>query len=478
MSAPRERGGPLGDPEDIRRQLVVRLERALAARPECELVRADVLVEGVDALDWLGAQPPGARGYWADRESEFELAGVGRADMVAASDATDANDDAALMAELHRRIDNAAGRVRYFGGLRFDPTGPCGSEWAPFRRFRFVLPRFELVRRAGVATLSCNLRRDEGMHAVDGELAALAWPGDGPPAPSPGRPLQRRDRPDPTQWDIAIARALDRIRSDAYRKIVLARRATLQFKAPPRSDWFLRRLRTCATRSFLFCFQPDASHAFLGASPERLYCREDRLLRTEAIAGTCPRHADPDRDRAAGQELLSREKDRREHRYVVDGIGEALDAVAEDWRCDPEPELLRLTHAQHLATRFRGVLRDGITDGDLLRALHPTPAVEGYPRLAAMADIAQFEQFDRGYFAAPVGWVEREAAQFAVGIRSGLIEGSRLHLYSGAGVVEGSDPAEEWQEIENKIADFLEILPTGGVSSVGRGVSTAGGGNP
>jgi menaquinone-specific isochorismate synthase len=270
------------------------------------------------------------------------------------------------------------------------------------------------------------------------------------------------------EWCNAVHGALARIGANTYQKIVLARRASFRFGAPLQSGWFLRRLRSQVARSFLFCFQPDATHAFLGASPERLYRRDDRLLRTEAIAGTRPRYADPGRDRAAGEALLQDEKDRREHQYVVDGIGEALDAVVEDWGRDPKPELLKLTHAQHLVTRFRGVLRDDVTDGDLLRALHPTPAVGGYPRRPAVAEIPGFEQFDRGYFAAPVGWVEREAAQFAVGIRSGLIEAGNLHLYSGAGLVAGSDCAEEWEEIENKIADFMDILP-GGVAAPAAG---------
>ncbi|MEA3437808.1 MAG: chorismate-binding protein, partial [Thermodesulfobacteriota bacterium] len=73
-------------------------------------------------------------------------------------------------------------------------------------------------------------------------------------------------------------------------------------------------------------------------------------------------------------------------------------------------------------------------------------------------DIARLEPFDRGWYAGPVGWISRDAAQFVVGIRSGLIEGPRLHIFSGAGIVDGSIPESEWDEIENKISDFIAVL--------------------
>lgn len=442
----------------IRRELADRIRRVFEARDDAGLLRADVLVEGINALDWLEAQPPGARGYWRDREMEFELAGVGRADMVSSDQGVDGAD---LVAAVHQRIDGAAGPVRYFGGLRFGQAGPLEPGWDVFLRSRFVLPRFELVRRSGVTTLSCNIRREEGVEAPLRELETLVIPAAGEslcrPAPAPA--LAREDQPNRERWMEAVDQALHRIRSGRYRKIVLSRRSSLRFAATLDSGWLLRALRDQATHSFVFCFQPDAAHAFLGASPERLYRRDGRRIRTEAIAGTRPRYADSIRDRDAGRELRTADKDGREHRIVVDGIREALAAVVDDLVWDPDPELLTLTHAQHLVTRFRGMLGDGVTDGDLLRVLHPTPAVGGDPRAPALEDIPVFEGFDRGYFAAPVGWVERDAAQFAVGIRSGLLDGDRLHLYAGAGLVDGSDGSEEWFEIENKIADFLAILP-------------------
>ena len=84
----------------------------------------------------------------------------------------------------------------------------------------------------------------------------------------------------------------------------------------------------------------------------------------------------------------------------------------------------------------------------------------GYPTENALPEIARLEPFNRGWYAAPIGWVGRDEAEFVVGIRSGLVDGRQLKLYSGAGIVNGSEPDQEWAEIENKICDFVNVLGT------------------
>ncbi|MEO0489925.1 MAG: chorismate-binding protein, partial [Cyanobacteria bacterium J06659_2] len=105
-----------------------------------------------------------------------------------------------------------------------------------------------------------------------------------------------------------------------------------------------------------------------------------------------------------------------------------------------------------------GILTDGVTDGEILPRLHPTPAVGGFPKRPAREAIDQLEPFERGWYAAPVGWVSRNAAEFAVAIRSGLVVNHQLSLFSGAGIVPGSNPSDEWQEIENKLRAFTTLL--------------------
>ncbi len=125
---------------------------------------------------------------------------------------------------------------------------------------------------------------------------------------------------------------------------------------------------------------------------------------------------------------------------------------------DLAPSLMPLRKVQHLHSYIEGILKNHDADAALIEALHPTPAVGGAPRHKALAWLAAHEPFDRGVYAAPVGWVGFDDAEFCVGIRSGLIEGNTLALYSGAGIVPGSSAAAEWEEIEAKMSSFLEAL--------------------
>ena len=136
----------------------------------------------------------------------------------------------------------------------------------------------------------------------------------------------------------------------------------------------------------------------------------------------------------------------------------ALNRMCGFLTADKEPALLKLPRCQHLITTFKGKLRKGVKDSELLEKLHPTPAVGGFPTERALRDIAKLEPFDRGWYAGPLGWIAKDSSQFVVGIRSGLTDGKRLHLFSGAGIVEGSVPEKEWEEIENKISDFVTLV--------------------
>ena len=177
---------------------------------------------------------------------------------------------------------------------------------------------------------------------------------------------------------------------------------------------------------------------------------------TEAVAGTRRRGDGPDA-RFFHDELAESEKDRREHAFVRDFISEAL-APLTSVICVEPPVQIEAARVRHLKTPVRATLREGVTPLEVMTALHPTPAVGGTPTPAALGAIRQLEGFDRGLYAGPVGWVSRDAAEFAVGIRSGLLCGADLALYAGAGIVPGSVPEAEWHETEAKLGGFADAL--------------------
>jgi menaquinone-specific isochorismate synthase len=254
----------------------------------------------------------------------------------------------------------------------------------------------------------------------------------------------------------------------ALQKVVLARRTTFDFDTALDPTGLLRRLRADAPEGFAFLFQPANAGAFLGISPERLFCQHGRAVESEAVAGTRPRAAAAPEDAALRDALLGSEKDRREHAFVQRYVAQTLRSLCTSLD-EQEAAPLALSYGRHLRARFRGRLREDVTPNDMLRALHPTPAVGGLPPEAARSCIREREPFDRGWYAAPVGWMGPAengtlAADLAVGIRSGLVHrsGRRLDLFAGAGLVEGSVPGEEWDEIEQKLNPFTTLLDAAG----------------
>jgi menaquinone-specific isochorismate synthase len=421
------------------------------------------LPSGIDPFLWLRAKEQREAAYWSARNEAATVATLGAADVVTSAERPADYDG--LRRELRDRLSRAGSPVRYYGGLRFDAAYPTGTDdlegpWAEFGTYRFVLPRFELRVRDDDATLACNLviPRDVGRREALLEVVhRLALPATGPPVALP-EPFGRTDVPDRQGWIRMVRWALDAIADRALDKVVLARRVGLDLGTALDPFLVLRHLRQATPGCFHFAVQPAGGAAFIGASPERLFRRRGDRVVSEAVAGTRPRGETPEADAALRDELLESPKERREHAFVQDAIRTELEALCTDVDDPQPPSDLALTRERHLHAPLAGTLRPDTSTLDLLDALHPTPAVGGVPTDEALAAIRTQEPFDRGWYAGPVGWLGADAAEFAVAIRSGLVQHSRLALFSGAGIVEGSKPDREWEEIEQKIGDFASIL--------------------
>ena len=418
--------------------------------------------DAFDPIAWIRAQDHDEAVFWSAREHEDVAAGVGAADVVAGTES--AMDAQTLHGQMNRRLSSAQGPVRYYGGLRFDAwhsqAADASDRWQPFGTYRFVLPRFEVRRTADGTSLICNLvcpRDRSDREALLDAVRTLAVPSCDQMSPVP-RPLGRTDMPEKARWTEMVCWALDAIRDNALEKVVLARRVALDFGAPVDPFLILGHLKEATPGCFHFAVQPDPHHAFIGASPERLFRRNQERVVSEAVAGTRARGETEDADAALRSELMNSPKERREHAFVQRAIRTALEDVCTSVEGPETPTDFALARGRHLHAALSGDLRSGTSTADLLRSLHPTPAVGGVPSDTARTAIRRQEPFDRGWYAGPVGWMGREEAEFAVAIRSGLVHASQLALYSGAGLVEGSVPEREWEEIEQKIGDFAAIL--------------------
>ncbi|MFH2047847.1 MAG: isochorismate synthase, partial [bacterium] len=356
-------------------------------------------------------------------------------------------------------LDKFENKIRYFGGIPFNKKNRS-KQWEQLSCTQFVLPRFEVTKSETGNEFICNLKFPDDLdkiNTIEEELDSLQFDNIYNDFTIP-KILNRTDNPDQDGWQINVKKILDLIETGRIEKLVTARESTVKFSENLDSVFILRSLKKSTPGCFHFCFQPEKDYAFIGASPERLYHRNKNQIITEALAGTRVRGKTSDEDNRLGNELLNSEKDIREQSFVSKSIKNNLDRLCSKLRVDKETTLMKLARVQHLMTGIEGKLKEGITDQDILGNLHPTPAVGGYPQEKAVDLISEIEPFDRGWYTGPIGWISKDKADFAVAIRSGLIVKNKLHIYAGAGIVKGSDPDNEWNEIESKIATFMKVL--------------------
>lgn len=256
-------------------------------------------------------------------------------------------------------------------------------------------------------------------------------------------------------WTGAVGRALERIAAGELDKVVLARRVTVWADQPFPIPVVVERLRRSHPSCFTF-----ASGGFIGASPELLLRRRGRWAWSRPMAGTVERGGSRAEDKRLVSELRASPKERDEHRLVVEDVEARLGAVcAEVFVKGPEP--IGLSSVTHLATTVTGRLEGAAPPSalELAGVLHPTPAVGGEPREAALRAIAELEGFDRGFYAGPVGWVDRRGdGDWAVALRCAALDGRRAVLSAGAGIVAGSDPEAEWTETQAKLEPMMRAL--------------------
>lgn len=257
------------------------------------------------------------------------------------------------------------------------------------------------------------------------------------------------------EWCASVETARDRIRAGELTKVVLAREIELRADVPFDAATIWTRLREVHPGAL--CFAVDG---FVGASPELLVSRLGSTVRAQPMAGTTPRSGHPELDQRLAGELLGSEKNRVEHQITIDAVHDALLGWCSYLDAEPSPSVVPAGPVQHLATMVEGRLSSPEPSVlELVAALHPTPAVGGWPTEAAVALQDELEGADRGRYAGPVGWVDRDGnGAFAVGIRSVQLDGTAARLFAGVGVVADSDPAAELTESRSKAQALLSAL--------------------
>jgi menaquinone-specific isochorismate synthase len=413
-----------------------------------------------DAIAWLSRQKLFPRLYWMNREKSEWIAGIGESDRI---ELTGIGPNNISFLQLEKAIQGKNPHARYFGGFRFNNTQPQNKLWTGFSPSLFVLPLISLEGSASTASITASIwlkPRDDRAAAYLKLLDAFESvdPSSIPADDELPELTKVSYSPDREHWIDCCRQAFKTFQTGEMEKVILARQTELEFSGKVPAIRFLMNYPSPDSSTYRFYFEPIEGHAFFSFTPERLYRRDrDRLL-TEALAGTVTKEALKADDHTASELLLNSEKDVREHRFVKDTIFRELQPICSDIDMEEAVQVLQLNRLAHLYTRCKARLKPEFrSDSTVLHQLHPTPAVGGVPREASMRLIVSLEPFCRGWYAAPIGWLSHDAAEFAVGIRSALVNEDRVYLYSGAGLVQGSDPDSEWEEVDQKIGEILAI---------------------
>ncbi|GAB94927.1 isochorismate synthase [Kineosphaera limosa] len=256
----------------------------------------------------------------------------------------------------------------------------------------------------------------------------------------------------------SVAQALISIADGALRKVVLARSIDLSL-ADLDVDLVWARLAARNPQGYAFAVRSPGGVVFLGASPELVAEVDGTGFATHPLAGSAPRSGDAATDAARGRELLASDKDRREHRFVVDHIVDRLRPLLRRLDVPSGPGLFATDAMLHLGTRLTGVLRPDVTALEAAATIHPTPAVCGVPTQGALDAIRHLEPHDRGCYAGLVGWQDAAGhGQWALALRCARIRDGQARLFAGAGVVAGSTPDAEHAETAAKFATMTASL--------------------
>ncbi|KAJ7550965.1 hypothetical protein O6H91_07G126900 [Diphasiastrum complanatum] len=467
------------------------------------------------ALKWLQCIPPsttllpriyfsqrGPRGdgdHWKEFSSnarvyedvEYDIlqavAGVGSAVLFRGSKPFSLDD----WKSIKRFLSSGSPLLRAYGSMRFNPDSDISLEWLPFGTFYFFIPQIEFCECGSSSMLAVNLAWDDSLgwnvekslQTLTPALNEVATQSCSRRPKSSKKLISKQHVPGEQAWCTAVDKILNLFDDEetmqsskehsilldpslsqggGLLKVVLARRTELAVDGYVDPVSLLSGLQEKDPVAYQFCIQlPDLS-TFFGSTPERLFAKKGLLVTSEAVAGTRRRGTTEMEDHEISIDLLLSPKDHEEFDIVHETIKKHMKVFCKGFKVDSYKSIIKQAKVQHLYAHFNAEFEDESDEFELLQALHPTPAVCGHPSQLAKTTIALNETFDRGMYAGPVGWFGGNQTEFAVGIRSALLQpqsvGTTLFLYAGVGIVKGANALSEWRELELKISQFEALL--------------------
>src|SRR5699024_4770641 len=442
--------------------------QAIESDQERRLVSVTKRVTDVNPLAFFagGKRLRKTRCFWTNNSQDFFMVGIGCAHAITAEKRRFEQThkqwkNVLAQAWVHNPYDVPGTGLAALGGMAFDPEKPATRLWKHFKTSQFIIPEFVLIKYEEKCYMTIHAyvgRHDSAQKLADylsktvRRLLAHAQ------IPERDVAVVKKRENAPEKWKETVRKATEIMKKGTIKKIVLARELRLQLSDETEIARILQKLLKTQPNSYVFAFV-HGNDCFLGATPERLVKVEKQSLLSTCLAGTAPRGRTKEEDAAIKRELLNDPKNREEHDFVVRMIRQAIEETCHDITIPDTPVVYPFKNLQHLYTPVTATLNANQSVLDVVERLHPTPALGGVPRAEALAFIREHEVLDRGWYGAPIGWMDdKQNAELAVAIRSGLIHGDEAWLFAGCWVVADSDPEAEYDETRIKFLPMLSVL--------------------
>ncbi|MEA5508369.1 isochorismate synthase [Crocosphaera sp. UHCC 0190] len=462
-------------------QLLLACQASLDGTNKSVIISFSQIIESIDPLLVLSfltekqqsmtfTKPNELSFYWENRGKKESILGYGKTQSLCLNTPDRFTQSQTFIKDCLQKIirlgeqNLAESSPHFFCGFTFFVKNHNSS--FPFPSASLFLPKIQLIKRNNRCVLTFNILIDKQTNikeiiqkinnqtkSIDQVNSSSQYLFNLTPSIHPQTKYQMSH-----DFQASVTSALNSIKANHFHKLVLAH--ALDLKSPTDFSLIncLNNLRISYPDCYVFALNNGQGNCFIGASPERLISIQNQQLVTDALAGSAPRGKTKKLDDDLGQNLLKSDKERREHQVVIDCITNRLLGLGLTPQISPL-KLLKLSNIQHLWTPIYTQLSPEIHPLEIVAKLHPTPAVSGFPTEITCEEIRRYETFERGLYAAPLGWIDYQGnSEFVVGIRSALISGNHARLYAGAGIVEGSEPHKELAEIQLKFQALLKAL--------------------
>lgn len=453
--------------------------------PHQQYIALSIDIEAIPASYIFKEIPSNRTSFYLENKSEsFSMVAEGMLEKITATGAQRFKTTSQSGKNLFNRIHhfsqvNTPHAIHLVGGFSFSDELDRSTEWSDFETSLFHLPEWLYLKQGQKSILSLievfnpelsveswfrrfEARIDEWMRRFNpvemrfksNGLTSLSSKTTDTKTALPFNSLEGFN-----EWKTLIEEAKHQIADQRFKKVVLARKLSLALRQQPSVSAIVTDLIAKYPDCYVFAFNPKGNSYFTGATPERLARFTPTQVQTESLAGSTTRGKDPVEDNILAGQLLKSKKDRLEHTIVIEAIEEDLVPYSERLELSKSPQVKKLPNVQHLYTPISATFKEGVSRTNVLKDLHPTPAVGGFPRDEALHFIHQEEHFHRGWYAAPIGWINADGVgEFYVAIRSGLIQKNTAHFYAGCGIVEDSNPETEWMETELKLQPMMNAV--------------------